>query len=76
VGLTYTVRFGEDLGIELRPHRFKQGYRASKTKEGPHDHVPTERDLIPYMQRGWSVRMSAPGHSPSLISPNSLKGWR
>jgi hypothetical protein len=76
MSLTYTVRFGDDLGTELRPHCYKTGYRASKSKYGPHVYVRNERELIPYMQRGWSVRMSAPGHPPSLITPNSVDGWR
>jgi hypothetical protein len=74
--LTYTVRFGDDLGIELRPHRFRPGYRASKGKYGPHVHVQTEQELIPFLQRGWSIRMSAADHRPSLITPAHVEGWR
>jgi hypothetical protein len=61
--LIYTVRFGDDLGIELRPHRYsKSGFRASRSKEGPHTHVCTEKELIPHLRDGWSIRMSGPGH--------------
>jgi hypothetical protein len=60
VPLTYAVRFGGDLGIELRPHRYNTGYRADESKYGRHVHVHTEAELIPYLKRGWSVRMSAP----------------
>ena len=74
--LTYVVRFGGDLGIELRPHRYKTGYRASESKHGRHVHVHTEAELIPYLKRGWSVRMGAPGHPPSLVRPDSINGWR
>jgi hypothetical protein len=75
--LTYTVRFGDDLGIELRPHRYgTTGYRASQSKEGPHVHVRTEQELVPYLRNGWSIRMSGPGHPPSLITPRSVDGWR
>jgi hypothetical protein len=74
--LAYTVRFGNDVGTTLRPHRFKDGYRASESKYGRHEHVQTEEELIRFLQRGWSIRMSAPGHAPSLICPDSVDGWR
>ena len=74
--LTYTVKFGQDIGTILRPHRYKTGFRASKGKFGPHAHVQTEKELIPYLQREWGIRMSARGHSPSLITPASVNGWR
>jgi hypothetical protein len=74
--LTYTVRFGKDTGSTLTPHRSKRGFVASKNKEGPHEYVQSEEQLIPYLQRGWSIRMSAPGHAPSLICPDSVDGWR
>ncbi len=74
--LTYAVRFGDDEGITLKPHRYKTGYRASKTKFGPHIHVARETELIPYLHRGWAIRMSAPGHPPSLIIADSVSGWQ
>jgi hypothetical protein len=76
MSLTYEVRFGDDIGLTLRPHRYKTGFRASKGKFGPHAYVQTEGDLIPYLQRGWGIRMSARGHSPSRITPASVEGWR
>jgi hypothetical protein len=60
VALTYVVRFGSDFGIELRPHRYKTGYRASDSKYGRHVHVHAEADLIP----------------PSLVTPDSVSGCR
>ncbi len=74
--LRYTVRFGQDKGLTLTPHRYKDGYRASKTKFGPHEPVNTEEELVPYLQRGWSIRMSAKNYRPSLITPESVDGWR
>jgi hypothetical protein len=74
--LRYIVWFGNDIGLTLRPHRYKGGYRASEAEVGPHAHVNNEDGLIPYMQRGWSIRMSAKGHPPSLITPASVSGWR
>jgi hypothetical protein len=62
--------------MTLRPHRFKEGFRASITRYGPHVHVDTEEELIPLLQHGWSIRMSARGHAPSLICPDSVDGWR
>ena len=76
MALSYTVRFGEGEGIKLRPHRYKKGYKASKSKYGPHRWVAVEAELISYLRRGWSICMSGPGHSPSLITPNSVVGWR
>jgi hypothetical protein len=76
VPLHYTVRFGDNKGLTLRPHRFRRGYRASKTALGPHAHVATEEELITYLRQGWSIRMSGTGHAPSLIRPEAIAGWR
>lgn len=75
MSLTYEVRFGEDTGMVLRPHRFKEGFRASETKYGRHEYVQSEEGLIHYLRLGWSIRMSARGHAPSLICPDSVSGW-
>ena len=69
--LRHIVWFGNDKGLTLRPHR----YKASKAQAGPHAHVDKEDGLIQYLQRGWSIRMSAKGH-PLLIAPNLVSGWR
>jgi hypothetical protein len=74
--LTYNVRWGKDVGLTLKPHRHKQGYLASKSKFGPHKYVNTEQELIPYLQKGWCIRMSAPDHASSLICANSVEGWK
>jgi hypothetical protein len=74
--LIYTVRHGKDEGLTLKPHRYKAGYRASKTKFGPHIHVDAEEKLVPYLQIGWFIRMSAKDHPPSGIKPESVDGWR
>jgi len=70
------VWFGKITGLTLRPHRYKRGYRASKAKHGPHAYVDTEGGLIPYLQHGCSIWMSARYHPPSLIAPESVTGWR
>lgn len=75
--LTYTVRWGHDKGLVLKPHYFrKRGYRALKSKFGQQVDVPTQEQLVPYIRKGWLVRMSAPRHAPSGISPDSIEGWR
>jgi hypothetical protein len=52
MSLIYTVRFGDDLGTELRPHCYKTGYRASKSKYGPHVYVrnASYREAIPFLR--------------------------
>ncbi len=76
MALTYTVRHRNDKGMVLTPHRYKDGYRASRGKFGPHAYVQTEEELIPYLEKGWFIRMSAEGHPPSGIRPESVEGWR
>lgn len=75
--LTYTVRFWQDAGLTLRPHRHRNGkYKALKDKFGPSRLVDSEGELIPYLKLGWMIRMSAPGHPPSGICPESVQGWK
>ena len=78
--LTATVRWGKGQGIQLTPHKFRDGtYRASKSKFGPHETVRNWEALIPWMRRGYSIRMSpkdsANRRGPSLITPARVKGW-
>ena len=77
--LYYDVRRGGKTGVRLTPHRFRNNkYRASRGKYGPHSYVDSESQLIPLLQQGWMVRMSNPkaGHAPSLITPDSIQGWK
>jgi hypothetical protein len=37
--------------------------------------VPRHEPLRGWLQKGYSVRMSAPGVSPRLISPASVEGF-
>ena len=37
-------------------------------------HVWDEADIETYLEQGLSLRMSAPGTSPSLIRPDSILG--
>ncbi len=75
--LTYTVKRGSDGGLTLKPHFYKKrGYKALESKFGHYEYVKTEQELIPYLRNGWMIRMSAPGHPPSGIRPESIAGWR
>ena len=77
--LYYDVRWGKDKGMRLTPHCFRnKTFRASRGKFGPHMVVQDESELLHYIREGWSVRMSnsKAGHAPSLISPDSLQGWK
>jgi hypothetical protein len=77
MALTYTVRWGGDKGTVLKPHLYRnKGFRAFESKFGPQVHVRTEAELIPFLRKGWLIRMSANGHPPSGIKPESVNGWR
>lgn len=77
--LYYDVRTGKDIGVRLTPHRFRnKSYRASRGKFGPHSTAYSEGELVRLIQQGWMVRMSnlKAGHPPSLITPDSIRGWK
>lgn len=76
--ITATVTRGQNKGTTLKPHRFpgnyfliskggKNGNRRECAKE-----VSSEQELESWIQRGYGIRMSAPGVSPSLFMPKSL----
>ena len=75
IQISARISSGKNTGTELQPHKHKDGlYVASKTRfEKDYHRVDSVDDLIRYIETGHSVRMSAPGISPSLISPDSLK---
>lgn len=79
--LKYEVRWGDEIGVVLSPHKHRDGkYIASKTKTGPHQRVGSIEELKSYLERGWSIRMSnsdSKNHrSPSLVTPRSITGWK
>jgi hypothetical protein len=49
-----------DIISELPPYKTEKVVLTSGPKHGRHVHVRAETELIPYLQRGWSIRMSAP----------------
>lgn len=77
--LFFIVSRGKNAGIRLSPHRLNNGmYRVSETKQGRHVWVRDEDEIKSYLSRGYSLRMSnkSERHPPSLISPESIQGWR
>jgi len=67
------VSRGKNSGVRLFPHRYKDNrYRVSLGDEGPYIPIPS------YLANGYSLRMSngAEIHNPSLISPESIRGWK
>jgi hypothetical protein len=73
------VSRGKNLGTRLLPHRFKDNrYHVSLGKEGPYIPVADYRDIPSYLANGYSLQMSNTGesHNPSLIRPESIRGWK
>lgn len=73
--LRYVVKRGQNAGIKLTPHLYKDGYfRAYLThsrKDRTGKRVKTEKELIALVRAGYHVRMSNTkhGHSPSTVQP-------
>lgn len=68
------VKRGANAGVELTPHLNKEGfYIASMTRfEKDYVRVSSTAELAKLVKEGLSIRMSAPGVAPSLISPASI----
>jgi hypothetical protein len=72
------VKRGKAVGTTLTPHLYAGNYFiASKTRfESDYVRVPNESQLLSYVRRGFSVRMSNPDvanhRSPSLVAPSSI----
>ncbi len=72
------VSRGRKRGTRLLPHRFKDDrYHVQLGKEGPYIPVTDSRDIPSYLANGYSLHMSdrADSHTPTLISPQSIRGW-
>jgi hypothetical protein len=73
------VRRGKKSGIRLFPHRYEEDdrYHVSLTKAGPHIPLADDRDIPEYLANGYSLAMSnsAENHRPTLIRPESIRGW-
>ena len=75
MGLHYIVTRGKAAGTVLRPHEQDGHYIVSPTRfETDYQRIPVSEPIEPYLKQGLSLRMSAPGVAPSLISPGSILG--
>jgi hypothetical protein len=73
-----TVSRGKNRGIRLLPHRFRDDrYHVQLGKQGPYIPVSDSRDIPCYLANGYSLQMSdrAESVTPSLIRPESIRGW-
>jgi hypothetical protein len=73
-----TVSRGKKAGTRLVPHLFQDNkYHVQLGKQGPYIPVADYRDISSYLANGYSVLMSdrAESRSPSLVRPQSVRGW-
>ena len=73
-----TVSRGRKTGKRLVPHLFQDNrYRVQLGKRGPYIPVPDYREIPSYLANGYSLLMSdkAGSQTPSLIRPQSVRGW-
>jgi hypothetical protein len=75
-GLHYVVTRGAKAGAVLRPHVHGDGCIVISPTRFEKDYVRlrADADVEPWLARGYSLRMSAPGCAPSLIAPASIRG--
>ncbi|NEI57974.1 hypothetical protein GR200_05145 [Rhizobium leguminosarum] len=71
------VSRGANSGEMLFPHLHEDGtYVVSKTRfEGDYVHLAAEDEILPWLEKGYGLRMSNPDKgiiSPSLITPESI----
>jgi len=71
------VSRGANLGELLLPHEHEDGsYVVSKTRfEDDYVRIAKETDILPWLEKGYGLRMSNPDKgitAPSLISPESI----
>lgn len=73
--LHYVVSRGKAAGTVLRPYVQASHFIVSPTRfEKDYIRVPVDQPLEPFLKRGFSLRMSALGVAPSLISAASIVG--
>lgn len=67
-----------DDGVIVRPHRHRNGcFKVILRGNLSKDQINVRANqLTHYLARGYKLRMSAPGYSPSLFAPASIRGWR
>jgi hypothetical protein len=74
--LYYEVRYGSHKGIRLMPHRYRDQRFRMRKRAGDAWIAVEEHQIESFLVKGYILRMSAKGHSPSGISPDSIKGWK
>ena len=74
------VRRGRKSGIRLHPHLHQKDgrYHVSLTRQGPYIPLADDRDIPEYLANGYSLSMSneSESHNPTLIKPESIRGWK
>jgi hypothetical protein len=73
------VSRGKNSGRRLLPHRYKDNrYHVSLGDEGPYIPISDDRNIPCYLANGYFLRMSnrAESRKPSLIRPESIRGWK
>jgi hypothetical protein len=69
----YEVRNGNDKGLRLTPHRYRDKRFPMRRKAGDPWIAVTDQQIESYLDRGYILRMSAKGHPPSGIRPDSTR---
>jgi hypothetical protein len=72
------VERGENKGIRVTPHKYKDGrYQIAKHRDGPYLRVSYD-EIVSRIRQGYGVRMSnkQEQHRPGLFKPQSIQGWR
>ena len=71
------VSRGKNAGVRLLPHRFEDDrYHVCLGRQGPYIPVSDDRDIPDYLANGYSLQMSSKERKPTLIRPDSIRGWR
>jgi hypothetical protein len=73
------VSRGKHFGTRLLPHRFKDArFHVQLGKRGPFIPISDSRDIPSYLANGYSLQMSNrdQNHNTTLISPDSIHGWK
>jgi hypothetical protein len=70
------VRYGDDKGIRLTPHRYRDKRFRIRKRAGDPWIAVEEHQIESFLGQAYILRMSAKGHSPSGIRPDSIKGWK
>lgn len=74
--ITATASRGKNVNTVLTPHRYQRGCflvsKGGNTLDCAKE-IYFEHELENWLQRGYGLRMSAPGHSPVIIAPQNIR---